>query len=113
MCSGGRGTLRSADKWLEVLIRTPELPHDTRLKLNQGEPVPMLADILINGALTVTAAQCVVVSMFTPDHIARNCRAISDGSTFTAEELTFLMRALNAARLSEAGSNGSSPTPEP
>jgi aryl-alcohol dehydrogenase-like predicted oxidoreductase len=92
---GGRGTLRGAATWINALRQNPDLPSETGRKLNAGEPAPILADILINGALNVARAQCVVVSMFSPNHIAANCKAIQEGSSFTAKELEFLMRALS------------------
>jgi hypothetical protein len=93
--------MRSAPAWIEVLERTAGLPSETKRKLRADEAASVLADVLINAAFNATGAQCVVISMFSPDHIAGNCRAVVEGSRFAATELTLLAHALRHSRAAE------------
>jgi aryl-alcohol dehydrogenase-like predicted oxidoreductase len=90
---GGRGTLTNATTLVDAIRGAPDVPTATLQKLASAEPAAVITDILINGALAATGAQCVVISMVSPQHIAENCR-ITGNSLFADQELTTLVAAL-------------------
>lgn len=90
---GGRGTLQNAAERIAALRTAHDLQPPTRAKLDSAPAAAILADIVLNGALAATRAQCAVVSMFTPEHIAQNC-GIVGRSRFAEVELRELMTRL-------------------
>lgn len=91
---GGRGTLANSTRLIASLQTAQAVPPELREKLREGGAGSTLGDILLNGALSAASAQCAVVSMFKPEHIAMNARWAGN-SRFTREELTILVSALS------------------
>jgi len=97
---GGRGTLADGAPLFAGLQTDQAIPPELREKLRDAGAGATLADILLNGALAASSAQCAVVSMFEPEHIAMNARRAGN-SRFTPEELKMLVSALSVFGSSE------------